>query len=210
MVWPWSLSKPVKETSKENNSSEIEFRDPSLTEFYTKAKPPTPVSLAPETVQHDQTSSSDVKDTNAGISTIPGFASNAETVSTTYSHLGAGSFELKGGGRKISLQQAARDNCVEFEVALSNCIVRGSIFDRFLSCRTQQMNQQKCTELQEYALAVLGYNLALSQDERNKIQGLADDLLIAHAPDSRLTEDICEQFKTAVDNHRSSTVKYRS
>jgi hypothetical protein len=170
MGWLWGGNSPEKPGEVPDKA--VELRDQSLQMFYESAKPPTPIALAPKTVQE----------------------STYEPITTKAQK--SVDFQVR---RKLSLQQVARDNCVEFEMALSNCLLRGSLWDRFLSCHSYKMNQQKCTELQEFALTVLGYNKALNEQHKRDIRNKADDLMIEYVPDGRITDDAANLFKAAVE-----------
>lgn len=204
MRWPWSSSSdnknlPIEAKGKSDNV--LDEVDPQLRDFYYEAKPPTPISLlhpkqptdekAPTVTTPPDTSTKPHKTKdNEDRKIIQTVVQDIPEVAQLYGR--------KEGPRKISLQQAARDNCVEFEIALSNCLIKGSIWDRFLACYPEKMSQQRCNDLQEFALAALGYNPDLDEPIRKSIIQKADDIMIQTNPTLHISAESGEAFKEAV------------
>lgn len=106
--------------------------------------------------------------------------------------------EAKLQSREKNVGQLAMDNCVEYEKAYSDCLLRGTLWERFTSCPTQKTMHDKCIELQTMALQVLNYERAGDEETKMKIKAQADDLMIEHIPSLTITEANVEAFKNAL------------
>lgn len=113
--------------------------------------------------------------------------------------------EAKLQSREKNLKQVAMDNCVEYEKAYSDCLIRGSLWERFTSCPTQKTMHDKCVELQAMALEVLKFDQAQSDDEKISIKAKADDLMIQYIPQLTITESQVEAFKGALSQPAASS-----
>lgn len=108
------------------------------------------------------------------------------------------STQVGQGRMQKSLHQIAMDNCVEYEKAFSDCLLRGSYWDRFNSCQSQKAMQDQCVNLQSMALNVLHYDEAASDEERAHIKAKADDIMIEHIPKLVITEPMVASFTEAL------------
>lgn len=108
--------------------------------------------------------------------------------------------EAKLQSRDKTVSQIAMDNCVEYEKAFSNCLLRGTLWERFTSCPTQKTMHDKCVELQTLALQVLNFEQAGDDETKMKIKAQADDLMIRHVPNLTITEANVEAFKSALSS----------
>lgn len=164
-----STESGTSQKSAEEAQTSIEIKDPRLAEFYNTAAPPTPAALKEAQKQ-------------ANVGKGP-----SKTATTDYEP------------QRRTLKIAARDNCVEYESALSDCLLRGTYWERVMSCKAQMDARNTCNELQEYALKVLGYEAASMEKERLGIAHRADDLMIKYCPRLTITPEEETSFKTAID-----------
>jgi hypothetical protein len=174
-----------EDTSKRNIDSQrkdhdqaIAFTDSKLEQFFNNATPSTPVSLASERTKKEY--------------------QKAHEPVATHTALGDG---YAKPAKKRTLKVAARDNCVEYEAALSQCLLKGTYWERVMSCKSQLDARNTCNDLQEYALRVLEYDQALTEAQRTTIANTADDIMIQHCPQLTISQEQEESFKSAIDAH---------
>lgn len=105
--------------------------------------------------------------------------------------------------RTKTLRQIAMDNCVEYEMAYSKCLKQGPMWDRLQSCPYEQATHEKCKEMQEYALSVLGFRTAASDEAKMSIKARADDIMIATVPTLTISEAQVAAFYKSVDSAAS-------
>jgi hypothetical protein len=193
-LWNWiagnsnSHSENSGELSQIEEKENLEFLDPSLKTYYEKAKPATPLSLAPQEVRDayereqkrlEENVVQDKGDPSRGLLGTP-MVDDHEA-------------------RKKSLQKAARDNCVELEVIHANCLNKGS-FRAMGLCYAERRYFRRCCELQEQALDMLGYARGVDMDQRTRIQGKVDDLFGIVVPDGVVSNERVDLFKKAVES----------
>lgn len=197
--WLWGSKKESNNTPKEpENKEDLDFLDPKLKEFYNESKPVTPISLAPKEIQDqyakEQNEYEESRKSNADYR-------NKER--------GLHQIEEKVHVKGVPLAQAARNNCVEYEVLMANCALKGTYWERLNLCHMYRKQQMRCVELQEDALKKLGYNLA-STDEQVEIQGKCDDLFSAIVPNGAITDEIASKFDNAIEKERQKSEIYRA
>ncbi|KAJ3160149.1 hypothetical protein HDU86_000985 [Geranomyces michiganensis] len=77
--------------------------------------------------------------------------------------------------RQLSLTQAAKLNCADYDFVYTQCMLMGPWFERMRLCPEQKRGLQKCVEIQKQNLQLLGYNKdSLTARERAIIADEAD------------------------------------
>lgn len=211
MWWPWKADKGNAEAANSaiahpTQNDALSNISPDLKQFYFEAKPPTPISLVQPASKATDTSTPKDKSVPS-VNTSTGNDDTDRSIIQTAVQGVPDVPQLYGREerpRRISLQQAARDNCVEFEMALSRCLVQGTLWNRFLSCYDEKMSQSKCNDLQEFALAALGYSPDLDEPLRKSIVNKADDLMIQTIPTTHISAETADAYKAAVSRAKQS------
>ncbi|KAJ3167134.1 hypothetical protein HDU88_002471 [Geranomyces variabilis] len=76
---------------------------------------------------------------------------------------------------QLSLAQAAKRNCADYDLEYNRCMIRGSWFERMRLCPEQKKSLDRCMEIQKQNLQLLGYNKeSLTARERAIIADEAD------------------------------------
>jgi hypothetical protein len=191
MSWLW------KDQQEKNENSKTQTREPSIEElvgdeslrdFYGKARPIPPISLASDEIKKEY--QQQVQENEQLSKQIPGVQP------ADISH---GESE----GKVLSLDRAAYDNCVEYEALLAHCSLKGTYWERLNLCYIYKKQQMKCVDLQREALTELGYNYATTNKQRKEIQNKVDDIFSCTVPDGPISERVENSFKEAVENEVS-------
>lgn len=196
MWWPW---KSQSSAGSEEGKSTTDLLDPSLREFYDQEKPPTPLALAGErerkafeeqkkVYEHPQSAKDQVAATS----------DNDQRMVRDFT-----------GKKMVPLGQAARNNCVEYEVLLANCSFKGTFWEKLNMCHMYRKQQMKCVELQTEALKKLGYESALTRNDQEQVQNHVDDIFCQTVPDGPITDEVATKFENAVQQAKGEGEIFR-
>lgn len=206
-LWKWisggdsqSQDKPASQSSSTYGDSSLDFLDPTLKSYYDANKPDTPLSLAPREVQETYAKEQEQIQRD----TVQDRGDPEHGLVSKPAH------EVDGKGqRRVSIQRAARDNCVELEVMQANCLKKGSWLSGMGICMTERRHFRRCVELQEQALEMLGYAKAFDAAQRAHIQGRVDDLFGAVVPDGTVSNERVELFRKKLEDETGKEVIWR-
>ncbi len=178
MVWPFSSSSSNsnKNTVTDNDASQssqiFEKIDPSLKTFFNSEDPnpnPSPIS----------SNSSDPSNKNTKFKPEP--VNDPEIIRQKSQLTG------KYYGPQVSISAAARENCAELQLLLSNCLYntgddnskKQSFWKlKTTSCFSKSINFSNCIVNQKKAMRTMGYDNVDTPREKELIKWKSDDLYL--------------------------------